>query len=685
MAGPEVKVKVGADTSGLDKGLKGAESRLAAFGGVAKVAGAAVAATGAAVIALTKASLANIDATTKMARSIGLSTSALQDMSLVASEAGVETGKLTSMLGLMQRNISELQKGTKLQTEAFASMGLTIADLQGLSPDEQFRRIAEAMDAITDPTEKTARAMEVFGRGGREAINMLSGYSQRIAEAEEFNRRFGITVGQDVAEGVERANDAVGRISMVFEGLGNRMAGFVAPAIESTANAIVAFAGHVVGARVTLEDFFGTLENARATLGEKIFNQLLDNPAEIANYAPEVATLADETLNLSVAATQTANSLQSMAAELERQRAGAIAGEFMDLARSIQEARDELDAKIISAEQFKERMAEAKEESDRLTAALEAADGAGFDGVIGRLGSLWDAVNAVANEAARMNANLDPSTLETVEGGTIVGTPALGTPGGPVLGFGSVTGGARPDHLFGGMTPGNPGGGGRGGGGGGGGGADPMAARLEALQAALATESEIVQAWYDESLDTLTSAMERQMLTEEEYRALRERLEQEHQERMAGIRDAGNKSALEGALSGGAEILNAMGSFNKKALKIAAVFAAGEALISTYKGAAKELEKGVFGFATAAAVIAKGMAFVGAIKSAGSSGGSIASGGIGRGGTAAAAQAPAQQPLDVMLNTYGPGEFIRGADFGVMLDRLNEVAGDRGYRLMMGT
>lgn len=692
MAGPEVKVKVGADTSGLDKGLKGAESRLAAFGGVAKVAGGIVAATGAAVIALTKASLANIDATAKMARSIGLSTSALQDMSLVAKEAGVDTGKLTSMLGLMQRNISELQKGTKLQTEAFASMGLTIADLQGLSPDEQFRRIAEAMDAITDPTEKTARAMEVFGRGGREAINMLSGYSQRIAEAEEFNRRFGITVGQDVAEGVERANDAVGRIGMVFQGLGNVLAGFVAPAIEATANAIVAFAGHVVGARVTLEDFFGTLENARATLGEEVFNRLLGNPAEIAKYAPEVATLADETLNLSVAATQTANSLQSMAAELERQRAGAIAGEFMDLARSIQEARDELDAKIISAEQFKERMAEAKEESDRLTAALEAADGAGFDGVIGRLGSLWDAVNAVANEAARMNANLDPSTLETVEGGTIVGTPALGTPGGPVLGFGSVTGGARPDNLFGGMTPGNPGGGGRGGGGGGrgggggGGGAGPMAARLEALQAALATESEIVQAWYDESLDTLTSAMDRQMLTEEEYRALRERLEQEHQDRLAGIREIGNESAVSAALGAGEEILSAIGQTNRRALKIAKVFGAGQALISAYQGAAEALKlpfpKNI---AAAASVLAKGIGFVNAIRSVNESGSGGGGGSAGGGGTVAAAQAPAQQPLDVMLNTYGPGEFIRGADFGMMLDRLNEVAGDRGYRLMMGT
>lgn len=671
MAGPEVKVKVGADTSGLDKGLKGAEARLSIFAKGAAVAGAAVAATGAAVIALTKASLANIDATAKMARSIGLSTSALQDMSLVANEAGVETGKLTSMLGLMQRNISELQKGTKLQTDAFASMGLTIADLQGLSPDEQFRRIAEAMDGITDPTEKTARAMEVFGRGGRDAINMLSGYSQRIAEAEEFNRRFGISVAQDVSDGIERANDAVGRISMVFEGLGNQMAGFVAPAIEATANAIVAFAGHVVGAKVTLEDFFGTLERARDVLGEDVFSELVGNPAKIADVAKELEGLANQTVNLAYVAASAGQSLDDLVFQLSAMGASDAANEAFAIAEGLAQADREFQAGTISADEFRAKMLEATTQAKGLLTGLEGVDNARFGGVMADLGALIGRLSDAAGEAMRLRMNL-PGAWEMApsDGSSVTGFEP--DPNAP------RTRPQRPgvDSSFGSPLPSR--------GGGGGGGADPMTARLESLQEALATESEIVQAWYDESLETLTTAMERQMLTEEEYRQLRERLEKEHQERMAGIKDAGNKMSLESALSGGAEVLNAMGAFNKKALKIASVFAAGEALISTYKGAAKELEKGVFGFATAAAVIAKGLAFVGAIKSAGSSGGSIASGG-GGGGAAPAPQAPAQQPLDVLLNTYGPGDFIRSADFGMMLDRLNETAGDRGYRLMMGT
>jgi hypothetical protein len=68
------------------------------------------------------------------------------------------------------------------------------------------------------------------------------------------------------------------------------------------------------------------------------------------------------------------------------------------------------------------------------------------------------------------------------------------------------------------------------------------------------------------------------------------------------------------------------------------------ALVNTMIGASEELKKGTFGFATAALVIAKGMAFVSAIKGSGS--GSRGRGGDGGGASASAA--PAQQPVQTL-------------------------------------
>lgn len=158
------------------------------------------------------------------------------------------------------------------------------------------------------------------------------------------------------------------------------------------------------------------------------------------------------------------------------------------------------------------------------------------------------------------------------------------------------------------------------------GGVDVYGGDLERLIKSLQTERETVEAWYAESQMLLNDRRANELLSIEEQNMAKLRLEEEYQERMAQIKDAEQQFNLETALSGGAQILGAMGSFNKKALKVQSVFAAASALISTYKGAAKELEKGTFGFATAAAVIAKGMAFVGAIKSASSGSSSVGGG-----------------------------------------------------------
>lgn len=190
---------------------------------------------------------------------------------------------------------------------------------------------------------------------------------------------------------------------------------------------------------------------------------------------------------------------------------------------------------------------------------------------------------------------------------------------------------------------------------GGGSSADPRQARLDALLESLKTEGEITAEWYASSLEALQAASDAELAAlGGKYSAI-ERLEQEHQDRLSGIRDAGNQWGVQAALEGGAAILGAMASTNKKAQKAQAIFAAAAALMSTYQGAAKELEKGTFGFASAAAVIAKGIGFVSAIKSAGSGGGgSVARGG---GSAAPAAAAPAQAPTQTLNFTVQNDQF----------------------------
>lgn len=209
-----------------------------------------------------------------------------------------------------------------------------------------------------------------------------------------------------------------------------------------------------------------------------------------------------------------------------------------------------------------------------------------------------------------------------------------------------------------------------GGGGGGGGGSN---GKLDALIEDLKTEREILEEWYAESLALLNSASEAELEALGGKHEAIERLEQEHQDRMAEIKEEANRFSLEMALGAGADVLGAMGAFNRKALKVSQAFAAAEALVSTYKGAAKALEKGALGFPEAAAVIAKGLAFVGAIKGINEGGGGAA-----RGGGATAAAAPVLPVQRIDISASGSPDFMAGMQS--LIDTLSAAAG-RGLRV----
>lgn len=705
MAEREIKVNIGGDTSDLDRALTKGQQNLLRF---AKVGAAAVAAVGVAMIGLTKQSLANIDALAKQARSLGLTTSALQKMAMVAGEAGVEAGALSSMLGLMQRNIIELQKGTKTQTQSFAKMGLTIKDLKGLAPDEQFRLIAEGLNGITDPAAKTAAAMDVFGRSGRAAINMMEGYSEKAAEAANFQREWGITVSQFDSDRIEAANDAFGRLGMALTGVGNTLAATIAPAIIAFSEGLL----RATGEGSTFREVIGFISENLDVMANSVGVLVLGLTA---NAIPAIYSMVTATgfLTGAMVALRSAIFLTGIGAIVIS--AGYLIAKFVDLTEKTGGVGNALgllkDVGLEVFDRLRRGVSLVGESFAAAGMAMKAAFFEAFAAISQRFAAftqmIADGLNAVlgtqlqgvgAAFANRLSSSAADLSTASAEFGKSMAT-SFGDLAAPLTSLDALTSAMNAPGMTTGatLTPGaggllppalgaNGGGGGvdvpGGGGGGGKGGAgiaSQLASRLEALQEGLMTESEVVAAWYEESQMTLIEALEAELLTRTEYNDAIERLEAEHQERLGSIKEAGNKRGLQAALSGGAEILGAMGAMNKKALKASQIFAAAEALISTYKGAAKELEKGVLGYATAAAVIAKGIGFVAAIKGVSASGGSVGGGGGGGGGSAAPAPAPAQAPATTFAFTLQNDPMGFGESFArQLIDQLNATQRNGG-------
>ena len=174
------------------------------------------------------------DASGKLATRLGMSVKSLQGLQMAATMAGV--GDLTPTLQKMSIILGQAAAGAKPATEALAGIGLSIDDLAGMNPEEQFKAIAAAISAIPDPASRAAAAVKIFGKSGVELLPLLS---QNLEEVQARMERLGAVLSSDQTEAIEAMNDALTMVQATFEGIIGQVVGNLAPVVTALAEEIL--------------------------------------------------------------------------------------------------------------------------------------------------------------------------------------------------------------------------------------------------------------------------------------------------------------------------------------------------------------------------------------------------------------------------------------------------------------
>ena len=183
-----------------------------------------------------------LDEAGKTARRLGMSMTSFQNLGQVAEEAGVSMGQMGALLTFMTRNLGNLANGSATAQKAFGRLGLTMGDLASLSPERQFELISQRIMALPTAAERTAAAMAIFGRQGAMAMGLIADASSgAVSEVAKLREQLGLNLTDTQVKGIEMMNDAVGRMSLVFEGFINQFVAGLAPAITTVANLFVKF------------------------------------------------------------------------------------------------------------------------------------------------------------------------------------------------------------------------------------------------------------------------------------------------------------------------------------------------------------------------------------------------------------------------------------------------------------
>lgn len=231
----------GKDNTG--KAFKNVDTQLGKLTASAKKAGIAIAAALSvdAVAGFVKDSIDAADAASKSAQAVGLAVDEYTALQYAADLAGVGVSELDASLSKFNRTIDEAANGGAKQVETFARLGISITDAGGaLKSNEQlFAEVADKFKAMPDGIQKSALAMELFGRSGARLIPLLNGGAEGLSALREEAEALGVVLYGDQAAAAEAFNDNLTRIGKAGEGAGNQLAGELLPTLVDMSDLMV--------------------------------------------------------------------------------------------------------------------------------------------------------------------------------------------------------------------------------------------------------------------------------------------------------------------------------------------------------------------------------------------------------------------------------------------------------------
>lgn len=193
--------------------------------------------------ALVKSSLDAADQLNKLSQSSGVSVEKLSALKFAAQQSGVDIDALATGLKKLNVNLSEAAGNAKSAGAiAFKAMGISVKDASGQikSADQILGEIADKFAGFRDGANKTAIAVQLFGKAGADLIPLLNSGSAGLAKFSDQAQKAGLIISGETAKSAEEFNDKLALLKeTLFTGLGNRIAEQLLPTLNDLSDSFL--------------------------------------------------------------------------------------------------------------------------------------------------------------------------------------------------------------------------------------------------------------------------------------------------------------------------------------------------------------------------------------------------------------------------------------------------------------
>jgi phage-related minor tail protein len=227
----EAQKRAGDSASGWGGKVKDAAGKIGMAGGAAAVA----------LGGMANEALNNADSLQKLSDQTGLSAERLQELQFIGDDLGVSLDTFAGAQAKLTKSMAASKDPASKQAEAFKTLGVSTVDASGNLRDAKTVMLEafEALNGVSNETERDALSMQIFGKGAMELNPVIKAGSEELEDLAKAARDSGAVMSNEAVEGLDKFGDSLDQAKAAVLGIVGQALSKIMPALQPVINAFM--------------------------------------------------------------------------------------------------------------------------------------------------------------------------------------------------------------------------------------------------------------------------------------------------------------------------------------------------------------------------------------------------------------------------------------------------------------
>lgn len=186
-----------------------------------------------------KAAASFADEILTLSAQTGISTQKLQEYSYASELIDVSVDTMTSTMRRNIKAMSEARDGSASYASAYERLGITVTNADGSlrSSEDVYWEVVDALGQMENETERDAIAMDILGKSAQDLNPLILAGSDAMKQFGEEAEAAGYVMSDETLEAAGALDDALQRLAVSGDALGNTVGAQLAPGFETLTSA----------------------------------------------------------------------------------------------------------------------------------------------------------------------------------------------------------------------------------------------------------------------------------------------------------------------------------------------------------------------------------------------------------------------------------------------------------------